>query len=571
MAFEVEVVSQIGTSGMSVINQTEMPTQELGNNPQFREVAAHISRWVDNARAAAGRTSMFDRGMFTPPDNPYDEMRSARNAVRYDPIVAGVAETTEAYAFQGVKWESPIADEADIFNQLAIDQNLDKVVRGMWREEYTFAQFVCAKMWGWREYTVRGTSKGGNKRKKTYKVWAPLQLKLLDPTKIVPVGTGPLGGERLAWCATNSDIDAYQAAYLGDRIDPLMLSFYQGTYIPGMDERAQLTRMGVDPSQLLLLDPEWVFRHTMTKPDYERFADVRLKSVFALLDLKRQLMQSDRAALIGSANYILLIKKGDKDTPAQPEEMRNLQENYNFIAKMPVIISDHRLDIEIIAPKVDFTLTSEKYEVINNQILMRLLGTLTVGGRGQRNETQETLGSAVAKVMENRRHMLKRTLEVEVARAIVKHPRNKGVFETEPNLVYTPRNLALSLDASYVQGLLALRTQREISRETILEYFGLDQETEALRMEIEEERFDDVFQTQIPFAAPGAGGAPAGSPGQPPGGGNKPAAKTPNGTPEAPAVSGARGGRPVGGGTTKQSPQKQTAPKTAKGNPSTKK
>lgn len=46
---------------------------------------------------------------------------------------------------------------------------------------------------------------------------------------------------------------------------------------------------------------------------------------------------------------------------------------------------------------------------------------------------------------------------------------------------------------------------------------------------------------------------------------------TPNGAPESPMVSGARGGRPVGGGTSKKSPAAIAKPRTPSGNPSTKK
>jgi hypothetical protein len=553
---DVDVTTVLDTEGRpaNVINTTEINTGQLAQDPQMREIASKLSRWVDNARNATGRTSMFDRGMFTPPDNPYDEMRAARNAVKYDATVAGVGETTEAYAFQGVKWEGTDPDEADVFNQLARDQNLDAVIRAMWREEFACGQFVAAKIWGWREYVVRGRTKSGNRRKKTYRVWAPLQVRVLDSAKVVPVGVGPLGGEMLAWQATKHEIGSYQAAYSGDRIDPLMTTFFQGTYNPDFDEAGELAQLGVDPTRLLVMNPNYVFRHTLTKPDYERFAEIRLKSLFGILDLKRQLMAADRASLIGAANYILLIRKGEKDAPALPEEMQNLRENYNFLAKMPVIISDHRLSIDIIAPKVDFTLNPEKYGVLDARILTRLLGTLTLGGSGQRNETQETLSSAVARVMENRRHMLKRSLELQLARAVVEHPKNEGVFQTEPNLVYTPRNVALSLDASYLQGLLALRTQREISRETILEFMGLDEATEAQRVEMEEEVYDDIFKTQVPFAAQGVGNG---------------GAQTPNGTPEDPAVSGSRGGRPVGGGESKKSPAAIAKPKTSNGNPAT--
>jgi hypothetical protein len=96
--------------------------------------------------------------------------------------------------------------------------------------------------------------------------------------------------------------------------------------------------------------------------------------------------------------------------------------------------------------------------------------------------------------------------------------------------------------------MLSLRTQREISRETILEQFGLDQATEAMRMEHEEEFYDDIFKTQIPFAAPGVGGPP----GQP-------------GNTGDPKANGAQGGRPPGGGQPSGDATK-ARPKTADGN-----
>lgn len=600
MSMEVEASSELSVNGSPVgfINQSGLSKEVVLADVGMREMANHLSKWVDNARAATGRNTMFDPGAFVPPDNPYDEMRSARHAVRYDSVVSGVAEITEAFAFQGTKWESSDPDEADIFNQLAIDQNLDGVVRKMWKEEFTYSQAVMAKMWGWVEYTSRVQTKSGNKKKKKYKIWAPLQIRTLDSLKVVPIGVGPLGGEALAWQATLGEIGSYSSAYQGDRIDPLMTTFFQGGYEPGYQEIVELTKLGVIPSRLLVMNPDWVFRHTVTKPDYERFADIRLKSVFMLLDLKRQLMQADRASLIGAANYILLIRKGTENHPAQGAELDTLKQNYNFIAKMPVIIADHRLSVDIIAPKTDLTLNPEKYEMIDQRILNRLLGTLSAGGRNSgRGETQDTLSASVARVMENRRHMLKRTIEIEIARAITNHPKNAGVFQTEPNLVYTPRRIALTMDAAYAQGLQALRTQREISRETILEFFGLDESVEAMRMEMEAQFYDDIFKTEIPYTkgapdqdidpnldkkdAPEAPVVPSattktkdgpnkgGASSQPASGQPSTGRKrvTPNGTPEDPSVSGARGGRPVGGGRSAKSPAAIAKPKTPNGNP----
>jgi len=568
---DVEVAADID---LPIINASGISTDVLVQEPEMRELARKLSDWVSNLRAASGRTSMFDRGAFSPPDNVYEEMRAARTAVMHDDIVAGVAEVTEAFAFQGVKWECDDSDDADVFNQVSGDLDLDAVVRRMWREEYTFGQVVVASVWGWREYTVRGRNplprertvdpatgqerwtaveqydsagqrRRGVKRKRRYRVWAPVSMRVLDSLKVVPLGMGPMGQELLAWQATDWEIGYFESVGTGERLDPLFSSFFAGRYTPDADEEKELRALGVDTRRLLLMNPDLVFRHTATRPDYQRFADIRLKSCFGILDMKRQLMASDRAALVGSANYILLVKKGSKDEPATQEELENLKSNYSFIARMPVIISDHRLEIEIIAPKIDLTLQQEKYDVLDTRLMARLLGTLSLGSRGQRNETNVTISYAVARNMENRRHMMKRAFERHIARRIVDDPRNAGVFAGEPNLVYTPRNISLGFDAALMQGILSLRTQRDISRETILEYVGLDQETEALRMEIEQDVFDDIFKTAIPFSSPAGSG--------------------PDPAPSSPQSDGARGGRPAGGGTAPRNATKAT-PKTAGGN-----
>jgi hypothetical protein len=120
--------------------------------------------------------------------------------------------------------------------------------------------------------------------------------------------------------------------------------------------------------------------------------------------------------------------------------------------------------------------------------------------------------------------------------------------------VFLPRHVTLGFDAALLQAMLSLRTQREISRETILEQFGLDQATEAMRMEHEEEFYDEIFKTQIPFAGPGGFGQPGQQPGQ--------------GDTGDPTANGRQGGRPLGGGKPTEDKTK-AKPKSANGNTST--
>lgn len=575
----IEVASQIEVPP-KILNYSELDSETIVQSDQFRTLAGQLTEWVGRGRAVAGQGNLFSRGAYTPPDHPYSEMKSARIALETDDIVAGVAEVTEAFAFQGIKWESEDPDTTDVFNQHAAEVNLDAVVRRMWREEYSYSQFVVAMRWDWREYKVRGRNATDPedvapptvdpatglphpakrakrpKRRKVYRLWVPVEIRLVDSTKVVPINQGPFGDEVLAWQAAKEEMAQYRQVVDGDVADPLLSTFFVGEAHVTQLERELLGKLGVDPDRLLLMNPDYVARHTITKPDYERFADIRLKSVFRLLDMKRQLLDADRASLIGAANYILLVRKGSKEQPAKPEEISNLQSQYSFLARVPVIIADHRLEIDIIAPKVDMTLDQDKYDVIDTRLLARLLGTLSLGSRGQRNETNVTISHAVARNMENRRHMLRRFLETRIAKTVVEHPKNQNAANKlgeEPNLVYTPRQISLGFDQALAQMMATARDHREVSRDTFLEFLGLDQGTEAMRMEMEAERYDDVFQTQIPFSSPNMPGNQL----------------TPNGTPESPAAAGRRGGRPKGGGSSSNTTD--TTPKTPAGNKTTKK
>ena len=246
------------------------------------------------------------------------------------------------------------------------------------------------------------------------------------------------------------------------------------------------------------------------------------------------------------------MRKGSDQYPAEQSEVDNLKENFKVLAKIPVIISDHRLEIQIITPAQDYTLNAEKYDVLDRRILSRLLGSLTTSSSGQRNETTITVARFVGRLLESRRLMLKRTIEKEVARAIV--DANPGKFDDEPNLAFTPRQIQLDADQQIVQAILAMRTQKELSRETLLEFFGFDQQVEAQRRINEEESgMDEIFGTAIPFDSPAngmAGGAPVQNAGGVP--------------PAAQGAAGAAGGKPTGGGTPKQNNGAKAAGPTAR-------
>ena len=524
-------------SGARYVNLAGVPTEiaESAVNRVGRELAS----WVESTR---GKPSLYNRTAFVPSDNPYTVMATAKAAVENDDVIGGVCDVTEGLMLQGVKWESDKPGDADIFNQIARDLNLDQFVRQWHREEFTYSQVVVGIWWGKKTYKERGETESGRKKKRSVTIDCPVGITILDPQKVIPLPPGPFGQDRLAWSATRDEAEG--EAWMSDAV---MQQFISGRAILTDHEKKQITKLvsNIDVNHLLMLNPERVFRHCRTKMPYEQFAVPRLKSTFPLLDMKQQLMESDRINLVGAANYILLVRQGTDESPAQQEELDNLNENFETVAKLPVVISDHRLSIDIITPDQEHTLSAAKYDTIDRRLISRVLGALTVASSGQRNESTLTVARGVARLLENRRHMMKRDLEMHIARKVIEA--NPHAFEGEPNMAFTPRNVQLDADSQIVQAVLALRTQKELSRETVLEFFGFDQSVEAVRREYEESSgMDDIFKTQVPFAAGGMGGDSE--------------------EPRSSQVDGARGGRPVGGGDTKQSPGKQARPRTGNGN-----
>jgi hypothetical protein len=257
----------------------------------------------------------------------------------------------------------------------------------------------------------------------------------------------------------------------------------------------------IRPSNLYLLNETMVFRHTATRPQYMPFATVRMKSIFELLDLKSQLRQMDRAHLVGGTNFIIVVTKGSDALPARPQEISNLQSQVRTVARLPVLVGDHRLKVEIITPKMDQTLKAERYNALDSRISSRLYLTMVSGAyqSGTTGDDSIKLTKVIARGLESRRHMLRRTLEKHIFSKVFNA---NDALTTPPSLEFHPKNIALDFDPNFATFLMGLRESGELSRGTLLSQFDMDQADEARLIEREQEFFNDIFQTAIPFDAP---------------------------------------------------------------------
>jgi hypothetical protein len=504
---------------------------------------------------------LLDRDRWLNPDSAFEKIKLAREAMR-DDIVSTAADGTEAFALSKTGVYADDEDEEDFWNLWAGDINLDDVLRKMWRVLFSDSQCTVLSWWGRRDFPLQGTTESGNQRRKVFtNMLVPVGLTLLDTTKIVPIGNLMFGQERLAYRPTpqealrienvlfhrdNPDappdarpiqaqgfmrhngqikrVPTMPVQSLGVRQltrrhrpltaagrrdipasldaveldDPLINQLFVGRYYPDTEEMRLLQEDGVPVDYLFEMRSDMVFRHCLTRPDFYRFAEVRLESIFELLDMKSQLRQLDRVTLVGGSHFIIVITKGTDKLPAEQVEIDALKAQSFSLASVPVIVGDHRLKVEILTPKQDMTLHREKWDTIDDAIFARVWSTF----KHDVSRTEDPLKTAkvIAKNLESRRLMLRRTLEREIIDRIRRA--NSTQLSSRAKVVFTPQSISLNFDAAWASFLMDLRMNNEISRNTILGQFDLSQDDEArMRKREKDSGLDKIFGT---LAMPGA-------------------------------------------------------------------
>ena len=357
-------------SGVVVVS--EVPPEELSPSMFPAQVQRVVADWIEKPRRSRER-GIFTRDRYVTPGQVFQQMALAYDSAD-DDVVANVLDVSEALSFQKIGFECEDADQEDIWNQVAVDIELETFFRQAYRELFLVSQFYGVVMWGRKEYAVRGKGEGGRKRRKAVNVRVPTQIGLLDPLRIVPVQNDIFGKARLAWIANKDEMSMVGEGRIID--DPLMSLLFEQRYEATVKEKADLAREGVDVDRLILLNDDMVFAHSLTKAPYERWARIRMKSIFPLLDLKHQLREMDRAFLLGGINFIVLVTRGTDDKPTSRSEVAETTAQMRTQSKSPVIVSDHRIDIKLITPEINHVLQANKWDVLDERLLMKLWGML---------------------------------------------------------------------------------------------------------------------------------------------------------------------------------------------------
>lgn len=503
MGTEVQFDPEYG-SDITIINDTEIPDADVFKaiNAQHPELAA-LSRWSQTMQSRSD-SGLIKRDRYLSPRGVFQEILVAQEVAEEDDVVSNIIDTTEQLAFNRIVVECDDQDEQDIWRQIMEDLDIEARMREMWREMFV-ASMVHPMVWfGAPEepYKVKGKSDKGTKRKKTFPdLQVPLGISILDPLKIVPVGNFIFGQEQLAYLADRDEIESIESG-----TDLLFSKIIAKKYDMKQKELATLQaetgdRRSISYDNVYLLKPEAVMRLTSTRSSYQRFPSVRMKSIFDLMDMKSQLREMDRQHLIGASNFILLVTKGTDTLPAKAGEVDRLAAQVKTASRIPIIISDHRVKIEIITPDVDRTLDPNRYAVLDTRIAARLYQSFVNGksSTGVGGDDSLKLIRVVARSMEARRDAIRKLVMKQV---IMPTYKMNDALTSEPVLKFYPSRISMAFDPNLAVYLQDMRDRGDLSRYTTLAEIDIDEADEARKREMEADKYDDIFvPVQVPFSA----------------------------------------------------------------------
>lgn len=568
MNIETEYDPELG--GAVIINETDIPDDKvLAAIREHHPELASLTRWAQGLRPRPSQ-QIFSRDKFVAPDGVFNEIRVAQYLAEWDDVVSNVVNTTEQIAFNRVVIECDDKDEEDIWRQIMEDLQIEQRMREIWRERFITSTANVAVWFGKPDepYKVSGKSKSGRSRKRTFDgLEVPLALSCLDPLKVVPVGNFMFGQERLAYIANRYEQAALERTLAGPNsgdLDVVAAGLIEKQYKPDPEELRLLQEAcgktdisQITANNLWLLKKDRVFRTCATRSSYERFPAVRMKSVFELMDMKAQLRQMDMAFLLGGSNFIVLVKKGSDHMPAKQSEVDRLASQVRTAARIPILITDHRVEIEIITPDLNHMLNPDRYNAINSWLTANLYQMFSTGATssGKSSDDSIKLLRIVARSMEARRN--------EIRDAIMRHVilptyRRNDQLKSEPKMRFYPGRISLDFDPNLATYLLDMHDRGKVSATTALAEVDLNIADEAQKREREDDLYDDILgPVPVPFSGP------------PPGAGDGESSNPPGNTKGAGRAGGGNSG---GGGMNRQSQRsgpprgagKEAAPKRAK-------
>lgn len=523
-------------------NRTELPDLDIQEAVRdvFVENAslAGVERSTFQTYAAEG--SLLARRRYQTPANVIDEIKLARSLAERDDDVAAVIGEMVAIAF-GDGYEHQGDDEAtvELFTEMAKAKhsNLANALQEMYRELLISSQVNTAILFTRENLTY---SLQGSNRRLSKSVAVPL-IGVLHAENIRVIGNDMFGTGLLAYYPDNDRLRRWLEKYFNPRTPPAVkaqmgredrvsANLYTGKVPQGLiDAEAPNWAERWSAENLYFLNPKMVHRSTFPKGQW-KYPRPLLTRDFSLLEAKRLLNIMDYALLQGGSNFIVVAKKGSDKRPAQKDELDNLQNVVRTASKTGVIVGDHRLEFEVITPKMEALLNPDKRRLLGRKIVQAMMRIPEAAQEAPpRSSTSNPELESKARVVTSDRALLKAHVEDYVYDETVN--RNPRVFKEAPCLAFP--KVILQGTQFFTDFMLKLRDRGDIPRKWVVEYAGFDFDAavDQRKREIESGADEVLVPAHTPFDGEGGPGPQDNQPGRPPGSRDQPPGSPP-GLPE---------------------------------------
>lgn len=503
----------VGT-GM-VVNETDLPDEAVMT--YLTENASLIGLSPSNTfQTYVATGNLMTRPKWRPPSNIVEEIVMARELAERDDDVAATIGAMTALAFgEGMQHSHTDEETVALFDEIASEAQILAKFKEMYREWLITAQVVTATVY--TRKTVSFTPMGAD-RQRSRTVAVPL-VAVLPTEQIRVIGNDIFGTATLAYRPFSGRQEAWLMEFFSNQTtagrkaqmrqeDPILTTLLTEQVAWDSMRDGGVEWVYGDPRDPIMghyvytLNPEFVQRTTMPKGQWPHPRPMMTRSM-PLLEAKRLLTIMDYSLLEAGANFLVVAKKGSDDRPALPEEIANLHGTITRASRSGVLIGDHRLNIEIITPKLDELLNSDKRKLVGRKIaasLLRLpdIGTAdTAGGQGVLTDT-EILSRVVTSDRDDLRMHVERTIYKPTA---ARNDNLNGYAK-----LWFPKIILQGLQF-FQDMILALRDRGDIPRKYAVEAAGFDWTASVQQRKLEVSSGDDkaMQPAAVPFSSPDAG------------------------------------------------------------------
>lgn len=390
------------------------------------------------------------------PNEPHKKIQLAIDMYYKEPIIGAVIDMMVDFSSSGFTNECDDAEVKKIFDKWSEELNINELLEKVFLEYYRSGNVTIYRSKN-AKVKRRRTTAATNVEIDIKEYQFPAGYSILNPMNVYVNGSMAFGKE-LIQLKLSKELSA-------------MLTNANSTSNIMADIPTELIRDARAGEDFATLNPEFTSRITRKKMDYERYASPFLERVFEPVMYKSKLRLMDMSTIEGLVNQLVTVTVGDKDFPADDNDLKAIAELFQTPSKAYTVFWNHTLNVQFHKPEGLDTLTADKYKQVNDDILSGLgvSRILLDGGSGSQSNTSSSWISMLSFIerLDNARSKVKHWLESEYKRIAMENG-----FKTYPRVRFNKMNLR---EDTYIRDvLLAMYDRGLVDEEDILTEVGRD-------------------------------------------------------------------------------------------------